>query len=203
MAKKEIAPNLQHKERRKRDVESLKARILRAARDLAIRDGWTEVSIRKIASIIEYTPPVIYEHFENKEAILIELETIGFGELKQALLAARAAEPDASHQLGSITRAYWRWAFDQRDLYQVMFNLDGIKSTPRSTASLRDAGTAVSETLRQISLFAGDIDELFFTWWSMCHGFVSLVMSGQIQGMDSRMERNLLSAVDRFAKSLV
>lgn len=190
------------KERRLREIESQKTAILEATRKLAIEEGWPKVSIRKIATIIEYTAPVIYERFKNKEAILIELESQGFRQLKYTLEEARGQANDPPQQLALVSRAFWDWAFAHAELYQVMFNLHGVQSTPPSTKSLSDCANCVLEIIRQDRLFSSDIEELFFHWWSIVHGHVSLVMSGQVSGMNTQMRTYMLAAVDRFAKSL-
>ncbi|RZK81018.1 MAG: TetR/AcrR family transcriptional regulator, partial [Pedobacter sp.] len=59
-------------ERKIRQKEEFKASILEAAWLQVLTDGWQSLSIRKIADAIEYSVPVIYSHFENKEAILLE-----------------------------------------------------------------------------------------------------------------------------------
>jgi AcrR family transcriptional regulator len=60
-------------ERRQREKESIRANILQAAFTLAKTEGWGSLSIRKIADAIEYSAPVVYDYFENKEAILFEI----------------------------------------------------------------------------------------------------------------------------------
>ncbi|WNJ18575.1 TetR/AcrR family transcriptional regulator [Pontibacter sp. G13] len=180
----------------------MKARILEAARELAIQDGWPNVSIRKIGYKIEYTPPVIYEHFRNKEAILIELEHQGFRMLGAHLDDARQTQTDPMAQLKAITAAFWDWAFRHAELYQVMFNMEGIRSTATNPMALRESAHSVLKTLSHLMLFAGDLDEMFLSWWSLAHGHVSLVMSGQLRGRDDQMRKNLLASVGRFAKTL-
>jgi AcrR family transcriptional regulator len=56
----------------------MKQAILAAARDIAAQEGWQAVTIRKVADRIEYSRPMIYEHFENKDAVLLELMREGF-----------------------------------------------------------------------------------------------------------------------------
>jgi len=190
------------KERRQREIEAVKAAILEAARKIAIAEGWPKVSIRKIGKEIEYTPPVIYEHYKNKEAILIELEEVGFRHLKYALEEARAASPDSAEQLRKMTETYWEWAFNQAELYQVMFNLEGIQASPHSTASLRNAGQPVIKTLQVLHLMQSEVEELFFMWWALVHGYVTLVMSSQVAGMRTQLRRYLLASVDRMMDSM-
>lgn len=190
------------KERRQREIEAVKADILDATRKLALANGWPEVSIRKIGHAIEYTPPVIYEHFKSKEAILIALEEMGFRQLRYALEEAREAHNDPGEQLHAMTGAYYDWAFAFPELYQVMFNLEGVRSTPPSSTSLREAGKPVISTLQQLHLFKAEVEELFFNWWGMAHGHVSLVMSGQVSGMRTSVRRYLLAGVERYRKGL-
>lgn len=50
-------------ERKIRQKEEVRSSILRAAWKLVVQDGWQALSIRKIADAIEYSVPVIYDHF--------------------------------------------------------------------------------------------------------------------------------------------
>lgn len=190
------------KERREREKVHVKGQILSAARQIATKNGWPAVSIRKIADIIEYTPPVIYEHFNNKEAILSALEEQGFQQLRIALADARKQAQDPGQQLASMSAAYWDFAFAHPDLYQVMFNLEGIQSTPGDTGAIRHTGESVLETLRYLHAFPGGRENLFFTWWALCHGFVSLAMSGQLPIDLGIQKQHLLQAMDRFVQQI-
>ena len=63
----------------------MRTNILAAALQMVKDEGWQSLSIRKIADAIEYSVPVIYDHFENKEAILFELSMDGFRLLERTL----------------------------------------------------------------------------------------------------------------------
>jgi AcrR family transcriptional regulator len=71
-------------ERKIRQKEDVRASILKAAWQLVENEGWQAVSIRKIAEAIEYSVPVIYDHFQNKDAILLEFTKEGFRILTRA-----------------------------------------------------------------------------------------------------------------------
>jgi AcrR family transcriptional regulator len=66
------------KERHERDRETVRRAILDAARDLFVRDGYEQVSIRKIAERIEYSPAAIYGYFASKDDIFFALAEEGF-----------------------------------------------------------------------------------------------------------------------------
>lgn len=93
-------------ERRQREKESIRANILQAAFTLAKTDGWASLSIRKIADAIEYSAPVVYDHFENKEAILYEISINGFHCLQIELLKAQKKHESPEDQLTAIVDAY-------------------------------------------------------------------------------------------------
>ena len=66
------------KERQERDREAVRRSILDAARDLFVSEGYRNVSIRKIAEKIEYSPAAIYGYFPSKDDIFYALAEEGF-----------------------------------------------------------------------------------------------------------------------------
>ena len=76
------------KERQERDREAVRRAILDAARDLFVTEGYQNVSIRKIAERIEYSPAAIYGYFASKDDIFFALAEEGF-----RLLGTRRGAP--------------------------------------------------------------------------------------------------------------
>ena len=66
------------KERQEREREAVSRAILDAARELFVTHGYHEVSIRKIADRIEYSPAAIYGYFPSKDDIFFALAEEGF-----------------------------------------------------------------------------------------------------------------------------
>ncbi|MDR1416635.1 MAG: TetR/AcrR family transcriptional regulator, partial [Prevotellaceae bacterium] len=66
-----------HIERRQKEREATRKSIMDTALNIAIAEGWNAVTIRRIADTIEYTPPIVYEHFKNKEDLFDELKLMG------------------------------------------------------------------------------------------------------------------------------
>jgi AcrR family transcriptional regulator len=107
-------------ERRERERQELKTRILDAARELFAEQGFEAVTMRKIAERIEYSPTAIYFHFKDKQALLQELCDTDFGALAQEFQKiARIADPiDRLRQIG---RAYVSFATEYPNHYRLMF----------------------------------------------------------------------------------
>jgi AcrR family transcriptional regulator len=182
------------KERRDRERQELKQAILEAAREIAAREGWQAMTIRKVADRIEYSPPTIYEHFANKEAILIELMREGFRLLLAEIRAGDAPAAGAEARLLALANAYWAFAWTHPELYQVMHGLGGVPFCIDGESG--DAGSppaeaeavfvATSQILRSLPGMAGvgveDVDAAVLILWATLHGMVALTMAGRIKG---------------------
>jgi AcrR family transcriptional regulator len=92
------------KERQDRERLAVRQAILDAARDLFTAEGYRNVSIRKIAERIEYSPAAIYSYFPSKDDIFYALAEEGFH-----LLLTPAPEPgDDADPVATIRNAFWR-----------------------------------------------------------------------------------------------
>src|SRR5215469_12023580 len=120
-----IAKAMGIKQRREREKQEVQQAILSAARQIALQDGWQAVTIRKVADRIDYSPPTIYEYFASKEDILRELYLEGFRQLALTLQAARESVEDRRERLLNMADAYWDFAMDHLELYQLMYGMGG------------------------------------------------------------------------------
>ena len=122
------------KDRILRQKEETRNNILEAAYSIVKEDGWQGLSMRKIADKIEYTAPIIYEYFSNKEAILNELTGKGFIKLSKELQNARAKFDKPEDQLEAMWMTYWDFAFTKTEMYQLMFGVQKTCCAQRSYA---------------------------------------------------------------------
>ena len=83
-------------ERKERQRKEVRDSILNSAWQLVNEEGWQNLSIRRIADAIEYSVPVVYDHFENKEAILSEFNRRGFKLLGDKLNEAKEQNTPAT-----------------------------------------------------------------------------------------------------------
>ena len=94
------------KERQGREREAVSRAILDAARDLFVAEGYHNVSIRKIAERIEYSPAAIYSYFPSKDDIFFALAEEGFRILFTP--PERKADDADGDLLKPIRGAFWR-----------------------------------------------------------------------------------------------
>ncbi len=194
-------------ERKLRQKEEMRTAILEAAWQLVLADGWQSLSIRKIAEAIEYSVPVIYHHFENKDAILLEFTRQGFQQLTQEVEEACQKESDVASQLEAMAQAYWNFAFNHQEYYQLMFGL-GIPTceTVNRVAEMKSFSHMVVEVLRRAIARSShpEVDPWlkFHTYWSILHGLVSIQMISKQAIVDPRNQPVLQDAVSGFVKLL-
>src|SRR5579862_9198254 len=109
------------KDRIMRMKEENRKNILMASLDIVKEEGWQALSMRKIADKIEYTAPIIYEYYANKDAILLELTKKGFEMLANKMKTAAAKYSEPADQIEAMWLAYWNFAFAHKEYYQLMF----------------------------------------------------------------------------------
>ncbi len=135
------------KERQERDREAVRRGILDAARDLFVSEGYQNVSIRKIAERIEYSPAAIYSYFPSKDDIFFALAEEGF-----RLLGAPSDEVTELHTLAPldrIRRIFWHlyeFSRDHPEYFALMFV---ERTVPRITREYARFGF-VRETKAQV-----------------------------------------------------
>src|ERR1700720_3810979 len=113
------------KERHERDREAVSRAILDAARDLFVAEGYGNVSIRKIAERIEYSPAALYGYFPSKDDIFYALAEEGFRLLyARDDAAARDAALDKLEPIDRIRAILWRlyeFSREHPQYFELMF----------------------------------------------------------------------------------
>ncbi|MEZ7198462.1 TetR/AcrR family transcriptional regulator [Pseudodesulfovibrio karagichevae] len=184
--------------RRERDREKMRRRILDAARQLFVREGFDNVSMRRIASRIEYSPAALYRYFRNKREILSALREEGFARFVERQQRSRKRFPDPVERLRDGARGYIGFALAEPDHYHLMFStscgqvdLDGewAASSLRSFHMFRDLVVECAATGRFGEV---DVNALVFALWGQLHGLVHLIATGQVAALSKGADLDAL-----------
>lgn len=168
-------------ERREREREEVRRKILDAAHDLFMREGYENVTMRRVADAIEYSPTTIYHHFEDKDDLVLALCTEDFARLLGAL-SAQAPPPDPVEQIRHLGLAYARFGLTYPNHYRFMFMTNkGHAPDPESPGwkSFDLLRTAVKQAVESGRFVAGDVDAMAQVLWASIHGAVSLLVTYQ------------------------
>ncbi|MGD0700511.1 MAG: TetR/AcrR family transcriptional regulator [Trebonia sp.] len=188
-------------ERRERERAQRRQVIVNAARELAEAEGWESVTTRRLADCIEYSQPVLYSHFEGKDAIVSAVALEGFGELAAILRNAREGADSPGAEPRAVASAYVEFARANPALYEAMFALrvDLMFAQSDTPAPLYAAFAELREALAPL---AGDRDVDTFTEvaWSALHGLATLSQAGRLR--PAFYDQRLAMLVDQFGAAL-
>ena len=119
------------KQRHERDREAVRRAILDAARDLFVTEGYQNVSLRKIAERIEYSPAAIYGYFSSKDDIFLALAEEGFRLLGDPQSAEAAEALRSLQPLDRLRAIFWRFYQFSRQHPQYFALMFVDRSVPR------------------------------------------------------------------------
>src|SRR5918912_2842330 len=105
--------------RREREREALRQIIMDAARELFVEEGFENVSMRRIAEKIEYSPTTIYLYFEDKAALLFAICEETFAKLARKLETIIKQAEDPVEALKKGCRAYIEFGLKYPNHYRV------------------------------------------------------------------------------------
>jgi AcrR family transcriptional regulator len=188
--------------RRQREREEMRQLIIDAARRLFVEQGYAQVTVRKIAEAIEYTPGAIYSYFEDKDAILHALHTQGFAELMRCMADASLTEQARGgtpvDQIRALGLAYLRFAHDHPEMYDLMFVAQApVRSEPEEWPEGRRAFGVLRGVVREAVesgwIRAGEPEAIAFALWSACHGMVTLEFRGRCRVIDELHRPTILA----------
>ena len=109
------------KERQDRERQAVTDSILDAARELFLVEGYTNVSIRKIAERVEYSPAAIYSYYASKDDIFLALANEGFHRLDASVTAAMVPDGDPLENVRACWWAFYEFSKDQPEYFLLMF----------------------------------------------------------------------------------
>lgn len=166
--------------------ELLRAAILRAAAELLSETGREEdVSIRAVAERVGVTPPSIYLHFTDKDALLDAVCVEAFADFHDVMQQAGASSDDAVPALRAQGLAYVDFALSRPEHYRLMFmrrpgqDLD----MPTEAEVTAVAGlSSVIDTLRRaqeqgVVDAADDPVRVAMSLWAAAHGVAALLIA--------------------------
>lgn len=195
------------KDRKQRLKDDTRKNILDAAMRIGKEEGWQALSMRKIADIIEYTPPVIYEYFANKEALMLELTKMGYLILAKDMKAAKEHHVLPEKQLEDMWLTYWNFAFAQKELYQLMFGIEiNCCAWDNSIPEASVPADMIWEAITELTGMENPPEELickrYYTFWSVVHGLISinLIRQGVPDGINEEVLKDAIAGIIRTIK---
>ena len=168
-------------ERRAREKKELRQEILDAARDMFVREGFENVSMRKIAEKIEYSPTTIYLYFKDKADLLDCICEETFARLVRKQNAIDQAVADPIERLKKGLRAYIEFGLKYPNHYKVALMMTEDFEERMQCERSREMGKKAYVHLRnelgrlaELNLIrVTDLDASAQVLWANIHGLTS------------------------------
>ncbi|MBI4892858.1 MAG: TetR/AcrR family transcriptional regulator [Acidobacteria bacterium] len=199
-------------ERRAREKDDLKKKILNAAAELFVEEGFENVSMRKIADRIEYAPSTIYLHFRDKVDLVGSLCTTTFAELDQRLQEIQDLGLAPLETLRKSLRAYIDFGLEHPSHYAFVFCTPSSvfkAMAPEGQEQLWGCGMGSFERLRvgmglcmdTGAIRRADVETVSQATWLMMHGITTgLIFEADFPFIDR--ETLIEHSLDRMLDSL-
>lgn len=140
-------------ERRQRYREGMIEDILTIAREMMQADGVAALSFNAIARRLGMKPPSLYTYFDSKNDIYDELFRRGFIAFGRRMDEGVQQEGPLRAKLQSVMETYMRFAQENPDLYQLMFQ----RPVPGYEPSEESMAVSLAQLNKARSLFAATL----------------------------------------------
>ena len=171
------------KERRTREKEQLRRQILSAARELFVNEGYENVSMRKIADKIEYSPTTIYLYFKDKADLLDSVCKETLLNLLNTLELLKRDKSDPVEVLRKSGKAYVEFGLKYPQDYKLTFVVRpqfqkglGLQEGSVGERVFDYLRAMVSECIRQERFRQVDVEITGQALWSAVHGVTLLLI---------------------------
>ena len=200
-------------ERKEKQKLEIRKMILDASMKLFVEEGFENVTIRKIADLIEYSPTTVYLYFKDKDEIFYNLHELGFQKMaeKNKNLAEIANPITRLHKMGEN---YIEFGMANPEFYDVMF----IQRAPMQVlsqmancdwkhgeAALNALRLTIEEAMQKGLIKKANTEAVAMAIWGMVHGLVSLATRDRfdkiaelpdLKGLMHQSVNWLLSSID-------
>ncbi|MFW5803911.1 MAG: TetR/AcrR family transcriptional regulator [bacterium] len=176
------------KERKIREKEILREKMLNAAAELLVKDGFENLSIRKIAKKIEYSPALIYHYFKDKSDLVVQLVNQGFDSfLKQVDKIPGEIKKNPEEHLKEFLSALVKVGIEFPNHYKAIFiNYleEKISGSYFAESGKREEGFILLVQIVEEGMSRGIFKEIHVistaqVVWSSAHGLILTLVAQQ------------------------
>lgn len=176
---------VERKEKQKMEIRKL---ILDASIKLFMAEGFENVTIRKIADLIEYSPTTVYLYFKDKDEIFEGLHDIGFQKMQEFNKDLHSIH-NPLLRLHKMGENYIKFGVENPQYYDLMFiNMEPMKNkggAPHEWKNGNDAlnrlKNTVIECIEKKYIAEGNPQVISLAIWSFVHGLVSLAIRERME----------------------
>jgi AcrR family transcriptional regulator len=174
--------------RREREKIEMRQLIIDAAIKIYIEEGYDKLSLRGIATHIEYATGTIYLYFKDKHELFHAMHEWAFKQLLMDMDIHLSPVKNPIERLRKMAEVYIGFAFKNPELYDLMFILNepmcaeaNMEDWPCGQGVYQFLVNTVNEALEMNLLKSENAETLAFMFWSSTHGMISLYLRNRLR----------------------
>jgi AcrR family transcriptional regulator len=162
---------------------NLRQEILDAAREMFVSEGYANVSMRKLADRIGYSPTSIYLYFRDKADLLHQICEESFAQLARNISSIQSLSANPMDKLRMGMREYINFGLKHPSHYEIVFILPirspagGDYESSQGKLAFETLRRAVADCVDDKLLKNQEIDLISQTLWAGIHGVTSLLIT--------------------------
>ncbi|SFJ25094.1 transcriptional regulator, TetR family [Terrisporobacter glycolicus] len=169
-------------ERRKMEKEKIKKEIHKAASEIIIDEGYSKLSIRKIASKIDYSPSLIYNYYENKADIVLSIWQEKSSIIINTMSNLKLNDSNEETNIKKLFKTYINLILESPEEYRAIMlnNIDIIKKAnfdfteeEKNSLKIKETKKKYDKYLEEGLLRHIDTEKYVFFSWISINGFIS------------------------------
>jgi len=162
--------------------EQLREEIIDATTELLLETGHAKaVSIRSVSQRVGVTPPSIYLHFADKDALLDAVCGRYFEQLDEVMQQVAAEQPTALERLRAQGMAYVHFARQHPELYRIAMMSEGRPGSDVDMALTSSAFLHIRDSVQSLmdegDYPPGDVTAVALQLWTVAHGVAAILVS--------------------------
>jgi len=184
----------------------LRAATLDASRTLLVRDGYKQLSMRKIAAAVGCSVSSIYLYFANKDQLVHALIDEGFQRWYEIVVEAASVPEPPLRRLELHCRRYIDFGLEHPEYYEIMYMLNPPRMARFPKELFRRAARSMDILTQLVQECAPELRESdaearvrAHVVWAILHGVVSTILAARLDirlDRDAYIETSIQSAVD-------
>lgn len=195
------------------EIEEIKRKILDTAFAMVSKEGFANLSMRKLASRMKMTAANIYNYYSNKDELNIEMRRYGYIILHDNIIKSFERAKNMEEKVAFLIYEFVSFGITHSHYYDLMFNMATPKfsdyiGTPMEELATREYASSMrvfelaQKTTREYVASGGiaiiDTDRTIIILLSFLHGVITLYNSRLLNNIDPKPEETVREIVSLF-----
>jgi AcrR family transcriptional regulator len=159
------------REEQKMRSELIRQAILDTALEIGIREGFEEISIRKIIRKMQYSTGVVYHHFKDKQEIIDAIEVTETAWLRTQITELLDNKKDIISEMEAVFHRIMKLAFEEPEKYNLIVLHKYSRTKTEQPIWISQLSERLKKAMEVGLIEEIDSEKVAFSIWSSFLGF--------------------------------